>query len=109
MKLFLISPSPRATSPATRNASTSTWAALSVIFWLLAFRFDSAWLGRAGRIATGALMLLAAAAHLALRGGATSADAVAWIVNAGFLIGGLALLAPDFRRKTVAATPAAML
>lgn len=75
------------------------WALLSVVFWLLAFRFDPASLGKGGRIATGALMLIAVAAHLALRGGTTSTDAIAWFVNAGFLAGGLMLLAPYFGRK----------
>jgi uncharacterized iron-regulated membrane protein len=88
------------------SVAIGAWAALSVIFWLLAFRFDSAWLGKTGRIATGALMLIAVAVHMALRGGATSPDAMAWIVNAGFLIGGLALLAPDFRRKSTPAITA---
>jgi len=75
------------------------WAGLSVISWLLAFRRDAGWLGRIGRISTGAFMLLAVAVHLIVRGGTTSVDAVAWIVNAGFLTGGLALLSPDLRRK----------
>ena len=79
-------------------AAIGAWAILSVAFWLLAFRFDARGLGKVGRIATGVLMLLVVGVHLALRGGAASADAVAWIVNAGFLLGGLALLAPDLRR-----------
>lgn len=80
------------------TAAIGAWAILSVAFWLLAFRFDARGLAKVGRIATGVLMLLVVGVHLALRGGAASADAVAWIVNAGFLFGGLALLAPDLRR-----------
>lgn len=75
------------------------WAALSVIFWLLAFRLDPARLGRLGRVATGVLLLLVVAAHLVLRGGITSVDGIAWAVNAACLLGALLLLVPGRRRQ----------
>lgn len=86
----------------TAGAAIATWIAVSLLFWLLAVRVDAVRLGRWGVLATGALMLLAAAVHLAWRGGAASADGVAWIVNAGLLASGGLLLALALRRKAAA-------
>lgn len=86
----------------TAGAAIVAWIAVSLLFWLLAVRIDATRLGRWGVVATGALMLLAAAVHLAWRGGAASADPIAWIVNAGLLGGGGMLLALAFCRKAAA-------
>lgn len=66
----------------------ATWAGLSVLFWLLAIRVDAARLGWSGRVATGLLMLLTAAVHVAFVGGN---DAIAWLVNITLAAGGGAL------------------
>lgn len=70
----------------------ATWLLVSLAFLAAAIRLPAHMLSRFGRIATGALILLAAATHLALRGGIGAADGMAWIVNAALVAGGLFLL-----------------
>jgi uncharacterized iron-regulated membrane protein len=70
----------------------AAWLVVSAIFLLAAIRVTAARLALAGGIATGAFMLLAAAVHLALRGGSASMDSIAWIVDAALIGGGVALI-----------------
>ncbi len=90
---------------ASTPAAIAAWLVVSLIFLLAATRLPAATLSRIGRIATGALILLAAATHLALRGGLGAADGMAWIVNAALIAGGLFLILWP-RRRPVAVTAA---
>lgn len=86
------------------------WLAVSLLFLALAIRLPAPSLSRLGRLATGALTLLAVAVHLTLRGGLAAADPMAWIVNASLLAGGALLLIPRLgtrKRPSEAATAAA--
>lgn len=83
----------------------ATWLIVSLAFLAAAIRLSATRLSAIGSVATGALILLAAAAHLALRGGIGTADGMAWIVNAALIAGGLFLILWP-RRRPVAA-PAA--
>ncbi|NIJ37758.1 putative iron-regulated membrane protein [Sphingopyxis panaciterrae] len=85
----------------------AAWLAVSLIFLALAIRLSAdrvAWLGR---LATGVLTLAAAATHLALRGGLTTADPMAWIVNLTLIAGGALLLLRRFGKGRRAAAPVA--
>lgn len=77
------------------------WLAVSLLFLIAAIRLPAASLSTLGRLATGALMLTAAAMHLTLRGGMGAADSMAWIVNAALIAGGVFLLLPKFRKGKV--------
>jgi len=90
---------------ASTPAAIAAWLVVSLTFLAAAIRLPAGTLSRIGRLATGALLLLAAATHLALRGGIGSADAMAWIVNAALIAGGLFLILWPLRRP--AAAPAA--
>lgn len=70
------------------------WLAVSLLFLAAAIRLAAPSLSRIGRLATGALMLLAVAVHLSLRGGLAAADPMAWIVNLVLVAGGALLLIP---------------
>ena len=86
------------------------WLAVSLLFLALAIRLAAPILSRIGRLATGALTLLAVAVHLGLRGGLAAADPMAWIVNLVLVAGGALLLIPRLgarQRPSEAATAAA--
>lgn len=89
---------------ASAPVAIGVWLVVSLAFLLAAIRVPAVVLSQVGCLLTGALMLLAAALHLALRGGAGSADAMAWVVNIALVAGGLALIALKVRsRRTVPA------
>lgn len=92
----------------TANAPVAigAWLVVSLIFLAAAIRLPAAGLSRIGRITTAALTLLAAGTHVALRGGLTSADPMAWIVNLSLIAGGAALLIPNFRARRGTGEPA---
>lgn len=69
-----------------------TWLLVGLAFLGAAIRLPAEKLSAVGRPATGALLLLAAATHLALRGGVGGTDPMAWIVNAALGAGGILLL-----------------
>ena len=87
---------------ASTPAAIAAWLVVSLTFLAAAIRLPAGTLSRIGRLATGALLLLAAATHLVLRGGIGSADAMAWIVNAALVAGGLFLLLWKQRRPVAA-------
>lgn len=84
----------------------ATWLIVSLAFLLAAIRISAEKLSAVGSVTTGALILLAAATHLALRGGIAAADGMAWIVNAALVAGGLFLILWARRRPVAAAKPA---
>ena len=84
----------------------ATWLIVSLAFLAAAIRLPAERLSAIGSVATGALLLLAAAAHLALRGGIGAADGMAWIVNVALIAGGLFLILWARRRSGAAAKPA---
>ncbi|WP_447757508.1 PepSY-associated TM helix domain-containing protein [Sphingopyxis fribergensis] len=73
-------------------AAIAAWLVVSAAFLLAAIRLPAERLSVIGSVATGVLTLLAAATHLALRGGIGAADSMAWIVNAALVAGGLFLI-----------------
>lgn len=83
----------------------AAWLAVSAAFLLAAIRLPAERLSAIGSVATGALALIAAATHLALRGGIGTADGMAWIVNATLVAGGLFLILWPQRRRVTAAKP----
>lgn len=91
---------------ASAPVAIGAWLAVSAIFLLAATRVPADRVSKSGRIATGALTLAAAAAHLTLRGGLAAADPMAWIVNLGLIAGGVLLLLPDLRARRRPAEPA---
>jgi uncharacterized iron-regulated membrane protein len=91
---------------ASAPAAIGAWLIVSPIFLLAAIRLPATRLSKLGRIATAALTLLTAGVHIALRGGLTSADPVAWIVNLSLIAGGAALLLPELRMRRNKAEPA---
>lgn len=78
------------------------WLAVSLVFLIAAIRIPAPSLSALGRLATGALLLVAAATHLTLRGGIGAADSMAWIVNAALIAGGVFLLLPNLRKGKAA-------
>jgi hypothetical protein len=84
----------------------ATWLIVSLAFLLAAIRLSAEKLSAVGSVTTGALILLAAATHLALRGGVAAADGMAWIVNVALVAGGLFLILWARRRSGAAAKPA---
>lgn len=84
----------------------ATWLIVSALFLAAAIRLPAERLSAIGSVATGALILIAAATHLALRGGIGAADGMAWIVNAALVAGGLFLILWARRRSVAAAKPA---
>ena len=91
---------------ASAPAAIASWLVVVLLSLLAAIRLPATSLPKLGRIPTAALTLLAAATHFALRGGLTSADPVAWIVNLGLIAGGAALLLPELRMRRNRAEPA---
>lgn len=79
---------------ASTAIAIGAWLAVAAAFLLAAIRLPADSLSRIGRRTTGALTLLAAAVHLALRGGFAAVDPMAWIVNAALGIGALLLILP---------------
>jgi uncharacterized iron-regulated membrane protein len=84
----------------------AAWLVVSLAFLLAAIRLPAEALSRSGRLGAGALLLLAPATHLALRGGIGAADSMAWIVNAAFAAGGIGLLLWKRRAPAAPARPA---
>ncbi len=91
---------------ASAPAAIASWLAVSLLLLALAIRLPATSLSKLGRLATAALTLAAAGVHFALRGGLTSADPVAWIVNLSLIAGGAALLLPELRMRRNKADPA---
>lgn len=82
------------------------WLIVSLLFLLAAIRLSPPSLSRIGRLATGALTLLAVAVHLSLRGGLAAADPMAWIVNLVLVAGGVLLLIPRLGARKSPSEPA---
>lgn len=85
---------------ASTPVAIGAWLIVGILFLLAAIRLSTTSLSRIGRIATGALTLLAVAVHLTLRDGLAAADPMAWIVNLSLLAGGALLLLPKRRRAS---------
>lgn len=87
------------------GALVAVWGGVSLaaVGFALASR-GAEQVGRAGRIATAALLALAAVAHLLLRQG-PGGDPIGWVVDA-LLLGGALLIVPAWRRRVIDRAPA---